>query len=121
MVASQTKWKGTAMPRSSKAYEAIIRPVHGGPTVSKILHRLVQVTHATSILSLTKLSYVMIIACQLGGTDRYMTPIWSCTNQWYVPVKINKILIVAKYIWKANDILVVGYEDNGADNDWTLC
>ena len=110
--------------------QALIRPMHRGPTLNDILPKL----NNAQYLSLKdgssgyhnmkldkKSSYLTMFACQFG---RYRYKRLTC---WIAPAgdlfqrKIDKIFKDLPNVFGiAYDILVVGYEGDGKDQDQTL-
>ena len=107
--------------------QALIRPIHRGPTLNNILPRLNNVKHMPIIdassayhnLQLdTKLSYLTTFTCPFG---RYQ---YKCLPFRAVPVgnmfqcKINEIFKdMPNTFGIADDILVIGYNKDGKDHD----
>ena len=110
-----------------KLNQASIRPVHRGPTLNGKLHRLNNVK-CISIID-TCLGYHNL---KLDEKSSYLT-MFTCPFGWYqyklllfraVPVgnrfqcKIDKIFsYMPNTFGIMGDILVIGYNENGADHD----
>ena len=75
------------MPRSGRLNQALIRPIHSGPTLNDIFPNPIKACYMTIIdassdyhnLKLDKkASYLTILACQFG---RYRFIIWSAPSR----------------------------------------
>ena len=110
--------------------QALIRPIHRGPTLNDILPRLSNAKY----LSLTdvssgyhnlnlneKSSYMMMFTCQFGRY-RYKWLLFGAAPagdmfQWKIDEIFKDVLNVFGI---AGDILVAGYEAHGKDHDETV-
>ena len=105
--------------------QALIRPIHRGPTLNDILPKLNNVQNMSIIdaslgyhnLKLDKKSlYLTTFACQFGWYNQL--PFRAVPLGDMFQCKIDKIFSAMPNIFGiADDILVVGYDENGAYHD----
>ena len=107
--------------------QALIRPIHRGHMLNNILHRLNNVKYMSIIdLSLgyhnlqldTKLSYLTTFVCPFGRYWYKHLPFRAAPAGNRFQCKIDEILNDMPNVFGiADDILVIGYDKDGKDND----
>ena len=107
--------------------QALIRPVHRGPTLNNILPRLNNVKYMSIIdvssgyhnLKLDEKSlYLTTFACPFGWYQYKQLPFGSVPVGDMFQCKIDEIFSeMPNILGITNDILVIGYDENGADHD----
>ena len=107
--------------------QALIRPMHRGPTLNDILPKLNNVQYMSIIdvssgyhnLKLDeKSSYLTTCACPFGQYWYKHLPFRTVAAGDMFKHKIDKIFSdMPNMFGIANDILVIGYNENGADHD----
>ena len=107
--------------------QVLIRPIHWGPTLNDILPKLNNVQYMSIInmssgyhnLKLdTQLSYLTTFACPFGRYHYKCIPFGAAQVGDMFQRKIDKIYNdIPNVFGIADDILVIGYDKDGADND----
>ena len=107
--------------------QALIRPVHRGPTLNDILPRLNNIQYVSIIdenssyhnLRLDKqLSYLITFSCLFGRYQYKCLPFGAALVDNMFQCKIDKIFNDMLNVFGiADDILVIGYNKNGADHN----
>ena len=107
--------------------QALIRPIHRGPTLNDILPKLHNVQYMSIIdassgyhnLQLdTKLSYLTTFACPFGRFQYKHLPFRAGPVGDMFQCKIDEIFSdIPNVFGMADDILVIGYDEDGVDHD----
>ena len=125
---TKAKCEGEAMSRA-RLNQALIRPVHRGPTVNDIFPKPTHAKYLTLIDTISeyhnlkldeKLSYLMTF-CHQFGRYRYMRlPFGPAPSGDIFQRKIDKIIRELPNVFDiADDILIVDFNNNKADHDRT--
>ena len=106
--------------------QALIRPIHRGPAVNDLLPRLNNVKYMSITdaslgyhnLQLDTKSYLTTFACPFGRYQYKCLPFGAALVGNMFQCKINKIFNDMPNIFGiADDILVIGYDEDGKDHD----
>ena len=110
--------------------QALIRPVHRGPTLNDIFPKLNNVKYIPLIVASSgchslksddRSSYFTTFACQFGRYRHKRLPFGAAPTGDMFQHKIDEIFKDLLNVFGiADDILVVGYYNDGKDNDKTL-
>ena len=110
--------------------QALIRPVHRGPTLNDILPKLNNVKYLSFIDASTgyhilkldkKSSYLTMFACQFGRYGYKCLPFGAASAGNMFQRKIDEIFNDMQNVFGLTDnILVAGYEGDGRDHDKTV-
>ena len=106
--------------------QALIRPIHRGPMLNDILPKLNNVRYMSIIVVSSeyhdKSSYLTTFAWQFGRYRYKHLPFGAMPVGNIFQCKINEIFNdIPNMFGIGDDILVVGYNDNGKDHDETVC